>query len=110
MTEERYADYAIQETIKRTVTLPCMKVKLVVAKKKIPNYEFLNADAKDQIKELLSMYSTEYNFQKASIYYDVKASSENTLKLSISSLNYTKQIKLNNINTILYEARSSLDT
>ncbi|CEG80717.1 hypothetical protein RMATCC62417_15013 [Rhizopus microsporus] len=48
MTEERYVDCAIQETIKRTVTLPCMKVKLVVAKKQMPNDEILNADAKNK--------------------------------------------------------------
>lgn len=50
MTEGRYADYAIQETVKRTVTLSCMKTKTVVAKKQIQNDEVLNADAKNQIK------------------------------------------------------------
>jgi hypothetical protein len=66
MTEERYADYAIQETIKRTVTLPCMKVKLAVAKKQIRNDEILNADAKNQIKELLSIYLPSIIFKKLS--------------------------------------------
>ncbi|ORE07476.1 hypothetical protein BCV72DRAFT_255824 [Rhizopus microsporus var. microsporus] len=104
MTEERYADYIIQETIKRTLILPCMKVKLAVAKKQIPNDEILNADAKDQIKEFFSMYSTEYNFQKASIYYDVKANLGKHFKAFHKLLNYAKQIKLKTINAILYEA------
>ncbi|PHZ07488.1 uncharacterized protein RHIMIDRAFT_295868 [Rhizopus microsporus ATCC 52813] len=91
MTEERYADYIIQETIKRTLILPCMKVKLAVAKKQIPNDEILNADAKDQIKEFFSMYSTEYNFQKASIYYDYKNKKERKLTIWSKVINLEKK-------------------
>ncbi|CEG81980.1 hypothetical protein RMATCC62417_16114 [Rhizopus microsporus] len=104
--EERYADYAMQEIIKRTVTLSCMKVKLTVAKKQIPNDEILNADAKDQIKELLLMYPTEYNFQKASIYYDVKVNPEKYFKAfhKLTELCQANQIK----DYQCYPIRSSL--
>ncbi|KAI9023827.1 hypothetical protein CLU79DRAFT_700889 [Phycomyces nitens] len=56
MTKKRCSKYVTAKSIKRTVIQPCTNVKLVIGKNKAPNDQNLNPEAKDLIKELLSMY------------------------------------------------------
>ncbi|KAI9259960.1 hypothetical protein EDC94DRAFT_641096 [Helicostylum pulchrum] len=61
------------------VIFSCSQIKLSIAKKEMPVTDTLDI-SKIKPRTLLSMYDTDYKFQKDSIYYDVKARPANHLK------------------------------
>lgn len=74
MKEERYDEAAIKQIIKKTVIEPCNAVKLKFSQKEIPTDAILTTKRKDELKEILSAYPTDYMFKQSSIFYDIKAS------------------------------------
>lgn len=70
---EGYNKDVIRNKVRKEVLEPCKQIKLSVSKKKTPTTMELNNVSKEKIQAILSMYDTDYTFQKDSIYYDVKA-------------------------------------
>lgn len=73
MKGARYTKEAIKEVIRNTVAIPCANIKTSVARKKLPEGNFLDEDQKSLVASILATYPQSYTFLKESIYYDVKA-------------------------------------
>ncbi|GAA5817226.1 hypothetical protein MFLAVUS_010769 [Mucor flavus] len=80
LTDEGYSKDMIKEKIHEEVLKPCNQIKLAIAKKKMSETDTLDNTSKIKLQTLLSMYNTDYKFQKDSIYYDVKANPLNHFK------------------------------
>ncbi|GAA5814496.1 hypothetical protein MFLAVUS_007993 [Mucor flavus] len=73
LTDEGYSKDMIEEKIHEEVLKSYNQIKLAIAKKKMPETDTLDNTSKIKLQILLSMYDPDYEFQKDSIYYDVKA-------------------------------------
>lgn len=73
MKVARYTDEAIKGVIRSSVTIPCTNVKRAVARKELPEDDFLDENEKSSVESILATYPSNYTFLKSSIYYDVKA-------------------------------------
>ncbi|KAI8082109.1 hypothetical protein BDF21DRAFT_438117 [Thamnidium elegans] len=70
----------IKDKVREEVLEPCNQIKLSISKKKTLETDRLDNISKVKLQTLLSMYETDYKFQKDSIYYDVKAHPLNHFK------------------------------
>ncbi|GAA5801467.1 hypothetical protein HPULCUR_006913 [Helicostylum pulchrum] len=70
----------IKEKVREEIYKPRNQIKLSIAKKEMSVTDTLDNISKVKLQTLLSMYDTDYKFQKDSIYYNVKARPANHLK------------------------------
>ncbi|KAI9260954.1 hypothetical protein EDC94DRAFT_132528 [Helicostylum pulchrum] len=71
----------IKEKVREAVYKPCNQIKLAIVKKEMSETYALDNISKIKLQTFLSIYGTDYKFQKDSIYYDVKARLEIILRL-----------------------------
>jgi hypothetical protein len=64
MTAEKCSKEAIKKTIKRADTDPYTQVKNTVAKKQIPDGNYLDANAKPLLQDFLSVCPEDYAFER----------------------------------------------
>ena len=65
MKDVRYTKEAIKEVIRNSVTIPCANIKTSVAKKQLPEDDFLDENQKSLVASILAMYPESYTFLKA---------------------------------------------
>lgn len=82
MEKSNYSKKQIDNMIRTTITNVCTKVKLSISKKDINQIpkDFLTEDKLKLLQEFISAYPLNYQFDKDSIYYDVKSRPENHFK------------------------------
>ncbi|KAI8095561.1 hypothetical protein BDF21DRAFT_457849 [Thamnidium elegans] len=77
---EGYNKNMIKDKNHEEVLEPCNQIKLSISKKKMSETDRLYDISKVRLQTLLSMYETDYKFQKDWIYYDVKSRPLNHFK------------------------------